>query len=258
MEKIAALLERLQEQMANGANRQQMMVTAQMLLNELATETAATASVTTTASKVAVVMPNMPSTIATEIPAAPTVVVAKQEKIVEVLQVDEAEIEAELNQLKEKSSTLQQLSVSSKPKISFEDIVEELPTFVQHQLNGKATTPEPMAKKEINEAVSNGHAVQTSLNDLLKENKKELGESIQAEHIKDLRKAFSINDRHLFINDLFRGDEAMFDRSIKTINGFHNGGEAEFWMQRELFTKIGWNDKDDIVKQFVAIIRRRF
>ena len=46
----------------------------------------------------------------------------------------------------------------------------------------------------------------------------------------------------LFINDLFRGDEAMYERSIKTINSFNIYPEAEYWISRELKVKLGWNN----------------
>lgn len=76
--------------------------------------------------------------------------------------------------------------------------------------------------------------------------------------ITDLRKGFSINDRFRFINSLFRGDEAMFDRAIKTINNFDILPEAQYWMQRELVIKLGWNDEDELVQHFYQLVTRRF
>ncbi|MCR6719042.1 MAG: hypothetical protein NVV59_01870 [Chitinophagaceae bacterium] len=76
--------------------------------------------------------------------------------------------------------------------------------------------------------------------------------------IKDLRKAIGINDRFLYINELFRGDEAMYERSIKTINGFNIYAEAEYWIIRELKTKLGWNLDHPAVLQFDQLVKRRF
>jgi hypothetical protein len=75
---------------------------------------------------------------------------------------------------------------------------------------------------------------------------------------RDLRKAIGINDRYLFINELFSGDEAMFERSVKTLNQFSILPEAEFWMQRELKLKLAWNEDSAIVQQFIQLVRRRF
>jgi hypothetical protein len=92
----------------------------------------------------------------------------------------------------------------------------------------------------------------------LRETKVELAEKLTDSPIRDLRKAIGINDRFLYINELFRGDEAMYERSIKTINNFSILPEAEYWIQRELKVKIGWSDQNDVVKQFDQLVRRRF
>ncbi|QES87215.1 hypothetical protein [Rhizosphaericola mali] len=76
--------------------------------------------------------------------------------------------------------------------------------------------------------------------------------------IKDLKKSISINDRYLFINELFRGDESTYERSIKTINGFNIYQEANFWIERELKVKLGWNEKDPTVRDFMQLVKRRF
>ncbi len=120
---------------------------------------------------------------------------------------------------------------------------EEAPTLVQHQA------------KEIHELIS---TVQESLNDKLKEEKIELASRLKDSPIKDLRKAIGINDRFTFVTELFRGDEAMYERSIKTINGFNIYTEAEYWMSRELKLKLGWNENAPTVRHFYQLVRRRF
>jgi hypothetical protein len=96
------------------------------------------------------------------------------------------------------------------------------------------------------------------LNDKLREQTRELAQKFQDVPIKDLRKAIGINDRYLYINELFNGDEAMFERSVKTLNHFSILPEAEFWMQRELRIKLGWKEDNQLVQQFVQLVRRRF
>ena len=97
-----------------------------------------------------------------------------------------------------------------------------------------------------------------SLNDKLRQGKTELVEILKETPVKDLRKAVGINDRFLFINDLFRGDEAMYERSIKTINSFHIYAEAEYWINRELKVKLGWDKNHLPVLHFDQLVKRRF
>ena len=114
------------------------------------------------------------------------------------------------------------------------------------------TTGSPM---EINEALVSS---QPSLNDSLKEEKVDLAEKLKVAPIKDLRHAIGINDKFQFIEDLFRGDPASYERSIKTINGFNNFREADAWIERELKIKLGWQDQSEIVKEFYATVKKRF
>jgi hypothetical protein len=124
------------------------------------------------------------------------------------------------------------------------DPLVEIPTLSQQQ-----------STREINQAAV---AYSESVNDRLKFGNQELGEVLKQEPIKDLRKAIGINDRFVFINDLFRGDEAMYERSIKTINSFSIFPEAEYWINRELIVKIGWDVENSIVNHFYNLVKRRF
>ena len=123
------------------------------------------------------------------------------------------------------------------------DPMNEIPTFSQHKIG-----------KEVNEAVEQ----QESINDRLKENRIELMHSLKDTPIRDLRKGIGINDRFVFISELFRGDEPMYERSIKTINSFNIYPEAEYWMNRELKIKLGWDDTRETVKHFYQLVKRRF
>lgn len=121
---------------------------------------------------------------------------------------------------------------------------EEIPTLAQQK-----TT------KEINDTMA---AVPFSLNDKLKNEVVEVGHLLTDTPIRDLKKAIGINDRFVFINELFRNDDSMYERSIKTINGFRILAEAEYWMERELKVKLGWNEDSECVKHFYHLVRRRF
>src|SRR4030095_12958522 len=137
-----------------------------------------------------------------------------------------------------------QLTLHLQPRQELFDPLEEVPTLAHQQ-----------SFKEVNQAVAKD---QTSLNDRLKGSATELGEKLKEAPVRDLKKAIGINDRFVFISDLFRGDEAMYERSVKTINGFSILQEAEYWMQRELKLKLGWQDDDNTAQHFYQLVRRRF
>jgi hypothetical protein len=178
-----------------------------------------------------------------------------EERTVEVLQVDEAEIEAELEEIKKNLEERNKISVQNKPQIVF-DPIDDIPTFA-----GRVRSPEPapVAKaKEIHELLPVNKT--PSVNEILKkmQGELELADTLRDSPVKDLKKAIGVNERYGFINELFRGDEAMYERSIKTINSFAIFAEAEYWIRRELKLKLGWDDKNETVRKFDQLIRRRF
>jgi hypothetical protein len=109
--------------------------------------------------------------------------------------------------------------------------------------------------RELNDVMGNNGS---SLNDKLKADVVELAHALNGTPVRDLKKAIGVNDRYVFISELFRGDEVMYERSIKTINSFRILPEAEYWIQRELKLKHGWDENREIVKHFYQLVKRRF
>ena len=201
--------------------------------------------------KVSVILPlifNLPLINEADNNVAEREISEPEEKVIEVLQIDEKEIEEELEQIKKNAEHVNALGAQSKPPYQY-DPIEEVPTL-SHQ--------DPLPENARTNPNELNFDYPESLNDRLKEVKIELSQSLTSSPIKDLKKAIGINDRFLFINELFRGDEAMYERSIKTIQNFSIYAEAEFWIRRELKVKIGWIDSDPVVKQFDQLVKRRF
>jgi len=218
MERIQTLINRLQEQVKQNADVAQMQLTLQLLQSEL-NQLQKTSVRTLGTSKVSVVLP-------TPVAIAP----------VSIKKNEPEEWQEVISAPKSKTKNNNQLDIHFDP-------MNEIPTFSQHKIG-----------KEVNETVEH----QESLNDRLKENRTELMHSLKDTPIRDLRKGIGINDRFVFISELFRGDEPMYERSIKTINSFNIYPEAEYWMNRELKIKLGWDDTKEIVKHFYQLVKRRF
>jgi hypothetical protein len=231
MERIRVLIARLKEQAEQNASPSQMLVTVQMLQNELY-QVQVNGNFTLGTSKVAVMLPK-------------TVNISVSQ---EAQKKAESKVERRPAE-KENEDAVYARNRAASPKKSepsnlLFDPLFEIPTLSHQQ-----------GVKEINEMAE--HQAE-SLNDRLRQEKTEVVEVLKHEPIKDLRKAIGINDRFVFINDLFRGDEAMYERSIKTINSFHIFQEAEYWISRELIVKLGWDKESEIVKHFIHLVKRRF
>jgi hypothetical protein len=258
MERIASLIQELQDAYQQQAEPGKLL----LLVNELQScLLQQSASLPKEKRRVAVLLPGIQivevvdSLVSTEI-ASPK----KEEKTVLVLEVDEKEVAQELNEPEiipqSVEAPKEKTAVDSKTKsgllFDWDDGLEELPTFV-HQEGTKE------AEKQAEVPVSIGEEINLpTLNDRLAAPRNELADKLGAAPIKDLRKAIGLNDRFVFINELFRGDETMYDRSIKTINNFAIYAEAQYWMERELKVKLGWDNEKSITQDFYALVRRRF
>ncbi len=237
MERVETLSQRLNDQIVSKASIDELLLTIHMLQSELL-HLKSSENEDTEMGKVAF---DIPTTIIETTPFT-------EEKVVLNLTIDEEALADELEQIRKTAETINSISLKNKRPYSF-DPVEDTPTLI-HQTNS-----EQQSNKELNETIT---PISDSLNEKLKQSKKELSEALKDTPIKDIKKAIGINDRFLFINDLFKGDEAMYERSIKTINGFSIYPEAEYWIRRELKTKLGWDDQHESVKQFDQLVKRRF
>ena len=244
MDRIEGLINKLKDQFDQKADPAQLQLTVQLLQQELAQlQSAKTRQLGT--SKVAVVMPAMNVTPVEYERYAPKPAEA----------ITQTVTEEELPAVKEVKETLlvDEGSVSVVQKNGQLDMVfdpmTEIPT-----LSHQGTHQTHSREKEVNDSAQQGE----SLNDKLRQGKTELVEVLKETPVKDLRKAIGINDRFLFINELFRGYEAMYERSIKTINSFNIYPEEENRINRELKVKIGWNNNSVTVQHFDQLVKRRF
>ncbi len=260
MERIASLIEQLQQALERKAGAAQMLLLTNMLQAELQQLTQQKSENVST-KRVAVVMPAAKINVSTFQPETATAQPGypsseSSEKTLEVLQVDEEEIEAELEEIRQKAEFAKKIQAQQqqhKPVLLFED-EPEIPTLM-HQPTYKEPAKQN-GSKEVNEAITGEGP---SIHDQLKEQKVEGGHKFnESTSIKDLKKAIGINDRFVFINELFRGDEAMYERSIKTINNFSIYAEAQYWMERELKIKLGWDNERPATQEFYALVKRRF
>lgn len=240
MERIRSLIEKLNMQFAQKVPLSQLLSTVQMLQNEIA-GTMREVDVLGT-SGISVIVPNakpIPGSTAT-VSDKEQVKPENEEKEYYELIVEGAEDEEnspeqaiEIPSYEELIKLQQQLKVSGgQATLSFSDsneFAEDMPTLSRQNRAGGSK-----AAKQASTPKAGKNA------------------------IKDLNKAISAQDRLAFVRELFRGDEVMFERSIKTINNFSSLTEAEYWIERELKTKNGWMPGHPVTSQFEQLLKRRF
>ena len=120
--------------------------------------------------------------------------------------------------------------------------------------------PEPEPKVEIKPELKIEEPVkpqQRSLNDLFNEQKQDLGDKFQQTKITDLTKAMSINDKFLFIRELFKNKSEEFSRAIQTLNNCENIEEA-FDIMEGLKKQYFWDSTSSAYLALCDLVRRKF
>ena len=243
MERVGILINKLQEQFATQVESDQLLVTAQMLLAELQQHKRSNPI----KSSVSVFVPGgtgvgLQSISMTDSPVAKSGTKKKEElsgwlfDMQTELPIVEPIVEQELPLL---AAQMNEPEVLEKLEIAT-PVISTIPAKEVLELNDIILDETPM------------------IHDQLKQASNDISTGFQETPIRDLKKAIGINDRYLFINELFRGDEIMYERSLKTINGFNIFPEAQYWIERELKLKLGWKVSSVAVEHFDQLVKRRF
>jgi hypothetical protein len=253
MERVGTLIDKLKEQFVQEAGADNMLLTVQMLFSELQER----ASNTHGKGAVSVMMPG------SRISAKETTSSSKPKNNLKKAELSGWLFQMELDIPDPLEQTVVNMELEPpKEENMVEDPIHQTQDLLDLHIAEASIVEEPFVEqalvKEMYE-LNDLHADQgLALNEQLKAEKQELANNFQDTPIVDLKKAIGINDRYLFINELFRGDETMYERSLKTINSFAIFPEAHYWIQRELKVKLGWNERSEIVGHFDQLVKRRF
>ncbi|MCL7987901.1 hypothetical protein M8998_08115 [Sphingobacterium sp. lm-10] len=80
----------------------------------------------------------------------------------------------------------------------------------------------------------------------------------KTEQIVDLKTAVSLNDKLLFIKDLFNGYSLAYTEAIELLNRFDNMAEADAFLQANYSLKNNWASKPQTVEKLYYILQKKF
>ena len=131
-----------------------------------------------------------------------------------------------------------------------EEEVEEQPILKEVVAETKKEeTPSPIEvdpKSSINDKFS-GHAEKLTLADKLRQSP-----------IEDLNKAIGLNQKFLFMNDLFEGENEKYKEALTTINNFATYMEADEFINNSLKHQFSWDENSVSAQKFIDLVKRRF
>lgn len=100
-----------------------------------------------------------------------------------------------------------------------------------------------------------------TLNDLMSEQKAAQSPStprFSSQAVNDLKAIINLNDKLLFIKELFNGYSLAYSEAIEILNRFDSFEAADHFLQANYATKNNWASKQTTVDKFYELLHRRF
>ena len=99
-----------------------------------------------------------------------------------------------------------------------------------------------------------------TINDQFEETEKitTLAEKHETSPISELHSSINVNERYMFLNDLFEGDENEYNSAIASIEACESFDESVEYLMQNYSRKFQWNMGSDEVKELLKVIFKRF
>lgn len=217
----------------------------------------------TPAIEVAVETPKIPQAIVEQTVDEVKVIEFPKEEIKETIQISTIEIEKKqpvFDEVKEEETFVEDKKV---PEIILEEvskpIVEETSTNIEEiaqnleieitqtiQTFTAQTSVTSSSNKSIFEKIADEKSVDNSLASKLSKTK-----------IKDLVSSIGLNEKFLFINELFDGNSALYNQEIQVLNTQNNSTDALQYFQ-QLQQKFNWEKESKVYEKLKDLVERRY
>ncbi len=83
-------------------------------------------------------------------------------------------------------------------------------------------------------------------------------EQLSIKPISDIKLAITLNDKLLYVKDLFNGYNLAYSEAIEILNRFNTFDEAARFLKTNYVTKNNWESKPATVEKFYALLKRRY
>lgn len=144
-----------------------------------------------------------------------------------------------------------------------EKITEELPESVVIEED----STEPELEISESENIENPLIVKSDLeeqaltmNDILasQTSQNTVSSQFNQRPVNDLKSLINLNDKLLFVRDLFNGYSLAYSEAIEILNRFDNFEAADNFLKQNYLSKNNWAEKQHVAEKFYEILNKRF
>ncbi|MEP7263747.1 MAG: hypothetical protein ABI772_04590 [Bacteroidota bacterium] len=108
--------------------------------------------------------------------------------------------------------------------------------------------------------IAETYTVKTTLHDRMSSGKadRSVADNLQSKPLSDLKKSIGINEKFVFVNELFEGNHQLFSQSIDQLNNFTAYEQARRHLFEELAGQLKWNMESRAFGDLSELVKRRF
>lgn len=119
--------------------------------------------------------------------------------------------------------------------------------------------PVEIVEHKITEPVKKAEEIK-SINDKFSSQaeKQTLADKLGQQPIQDLTKSIGLNQKFLFMNDLFEAENQKYKEAIEIINNFSDFTSANAYINENLVSQLNWDLESVSAQKFIEIVKRRF
>ncbi|MDP3468601.1 MAG: hypothetical protein Q8S11_09730 [Daejeonella sp.] len=173
------------------------------------------------------------------------------------LTVEEIEVIEQKTQLKAQTGSDFEMKIEEsiepepvKEEFSKTELSPEFKIFEENNLEEPATST----------AGSEAEEKPRTINEILASQSSQGTVSSQFVHrqVKDLKSLINLNDKLLFVRDLFNGYSLAYSEAIEILNRFESFESADNFLKQNYSSKNNWAEKQIVADKFYEILNKRF
>ena len=133
----------------------------------------------------------------------------------------------------------------------------EVETFVDQELEKERQTSETMIDFFSQDDTEFELSTPETLGEKMMQEGHSLADKLQQNHVRDLKSVIGINDKFLFVNELFGGSMEKYNKSIENLNDLKTLNGAMIYLN-ELKIELLWNSSNEAYQKLKDLVSRKF
>lgn len=179
------------------------------------------------------------------------------EPLVEELKSDDKKVEeVETPEIAEEvvDEPVAEVATTEPEEVPVAEIEDEKPEEAPIEELAVEKPAEKEPAKEEDEVITRNQKISAQMGD------KAVSKTEQAniKPISDIKLAITLNDKLLYVKDLFNGYNLAYSEAIEILNRFNTFEEAQRFLKTNYVTKNNWEGKAATADKFYALLRRRY